>query len=140
VVQQIAPPPVVYGQPANLHVARFMGYRNVFPMTIERQEGDRVALSGVDFPLTGTRMEPLADGRAMVALRPDDIVIGAAADGLNSIPGRVDGVEYAGRESLVDVVTPSGQKLIVKSPVPVVIGDHVRLHVAVERVLVYASE
>jgi putative spermidine/putrescine transport system ATP-binding protein len=66
VVQQIATPQVVYGEPANLHVARFMGYRNVFPMTIEREEGTRVALSGPDFPLTGTRMLPLGwprDGR-----------------------------------------------------------------------------
>src|SRR5579871_6179656 len=29
VVQQVAPPHEVYTQPANLHVARFMGYRNV---------------------------------------------------------------------------------------------------------------
>jgi putative spermidine/putrescine transport system ATP-binding protein len=140
VVQQIAPPPVVYGQPANLHVARFMGYRNVFPMTIEREEGTRVLLSGPDFPLTGTRMLPLAGGRATVAVRPDDFVVGGGVDDLNTVSGTVDNIEYAGRESLVDVVSPSGQKLIVKSPVPVVIGDHVRLHVAVERVLVYASE
>ena len=28
--QQVAPPEEVYAEPANLHVARFMGYRNVF--------------------------------------------------------------------------------------------------------------
>src|SRR5690348_490059 len=61
VVQQIGTPEEVYAQPANIHVARFMGYRNVFPMTIEREEGTRVALSGPDFPLTGTRMLPLGD-------------------------------------------------------------------------------
>src|SRR5213076_13071 len=66
VVQQIAAPPQVYGAPANLHVARFMGYRNVFPMTVEREEGDRVVMSSPDFPLVGTRMVPLAGGRATV--------------------------------------------------------------------------
>src|SRR3954463_4798079 len=31
-VQQVAAPEDVYGQPANLHVARFMGYRNVLTL------------------------------------------------------------------------------------------------------------
>jgi putative spermidine/putrescine transport system ATP-binding protein len=140
VVQQIAAPPQVYGEPANLHVARFMGYRNVFPMSIEREEGDRVALSGPDFPLTGTRMLALSGGRATVAIRPDDMVVGGAPDGLNTITGRVDNVEYSGRESLIDVVTPSGLKLIVRTSVPVQTDEQVRVHVPVERALVYPSE
>jgi len=136
-VQQIATPQEVYGQPANLSVARFMGYRNVFPMSIEREEGVRISLSSPDFPLTGLRMLPLSDGRAMVALRPDDIVVGVSPDGLNTFAGRVDNVEYSGRESLVDVVTPSGLKLIVRTAEPVRAGDEVRVHVPVERSLVY---
>ena len=39
VVQQIGAPPEVYSQPANLHVARFMGYRNVLELAVEREEG-----------------------------------------------------------------------------------------------------
>ena len=140
VVQQIATPQVVYGQPANLNVARFMGYRNVFPMSIEREEGARISLSGPDFPLTGMRMLPLGDGRAMVALRPDDIVVGDGADGLNTLAGRVENVEYSGRESLIDVVTPSSLKLIVRTAEPVRTGDTVRVHVPVERTLVYPQE
>src|SRR6516164_8930862 len=46
VVQQIATPLEVYAQPANLHVARFMGYRNVFELDVEGEEGDRVRLGG----------------------------------------------------------------------------------------------
>ena len=140
VVQQIATPPVVYGQPANLAVARFMGYRNVFPLSIEREEGARISLSGPDFPLTGVRMLPLTDGKAMVAVRPDDIVVGTAPDGLNTIAGRVDNIEYSGRESLIDIVTQGGLKLIVRTAEPVRMGDNVRLHVPVERALVYPME
>src|SRR5690349_19800656 len=140
VVQQIATPQVVYGEPANLHVARFMGYRNVFPLTIEREEAGRVALSGPDFPLTGMRMLPLTGGRAMVAIRPDDIVVGGSAGGVNSMSGTVDMVEYSGRESLLDVVTASGLKLIVRSAVPVSAGDTIQMHVPVERALVYPME
>jgi putative spermidine/putrescine transport system ATP-binding protein len=140
VVQQIATPQVVYGEPANLHVARFMGYRNVFPMSIEREEGVRVSLSGPDFPLTGTRMLPLTDGHATVAVRPDDFVVGGGIDDLNTVSGTVDNIEYAGRESLVDVVTPSGLRLIVRTSVPVQLGEPVRISVPVERALVYPAE
>jgi putative spermidine/putrescine transport system ATP-binding protein len=140
VVQQIDTPQRVYGEPANLHVARFMGYRNVFPMTIEREEGNRVALSGPDFPLTGTRMLPLTDGKAMVAIRPDDLVVGPAPNGLNAITAEVELVEYAGRESLVDLVTRSGMRLIVRTAVPVVVGASLQVHAPVERTLVYPTE
>jgi putative spermidine/putrescine transport system ATP-binding protein len=140
VVQQIDTPQRVYGEPSNLHVARFMGYRNVFPMSVEREEGGRVVLSGPDFPLTGTRMLPLGGGKAMVAIRPDDFVVGRTDDGLNAISAQVELIEYAGRESLVDLVTASGQRLIVRSAVPVEVGDTVQVHAPVERTLVYPSE
>src|SRR6516165_7981917 len=44
VVRQIAAPSEVYAQPAHLAVARFMGYRNVFELDVEGEEGDRVRL------------------------------------------------------------------------------------------------
>src|SRR6478735_5717595 len=50
VVQQIARPAEVYGQPANLHVARFMGYRNVIELPVTSERDGRVVLSGPDFP------------------------------------------------------------------------------------------
>src|SRR5438270_9073183 len=57
VVQQIATPHDVYAQPANLHVANFMGYRNVVELDIVREEGNRVELSGPDMRLIGTRKQ-----------------------------------------------------------------------------------
>ncbi|MEP6943947.1 MAG: ABC transporter ATP-binding protein [Betaproteobacteria bacterium] len=144
VVQQIAAPPDVYSQPANLHVARFMGYRNVLPLDIEREEGERVMLSGPDFALTGVRKQPLAAGRtagrAAVAIRPEEILMGEAPGGINTIVARVDNVEYAGRDSLLDVVTPSGTVLHVRATGMHALGDTVRVHVPVERALVYPGE
>jgi energy-coupling factor transporter ATP-binding protein EcfA2 len=59
-VQQIGTPPEVYGQPANLAVARFMGYRNVLALDVAGLDGDRVSVAGPDVALTGLRMQPLA--------------------------------------------------------------------------------
>ena len=143
VVQQIATPPELYAQPANLHVARFMGYRNVLDLAVEREDGDRVVLAGPDIKLTGTRKQPLSGGRAAVAIRPEEMALvnsHAAPVSDNTIAGCVDNVEYCGRDSLVDIVTASGTRLHLRSAAMVALGDAVRVRVPVERALVYAGE
>jgi putative spermidine/putrescine transport system ATP-binding protein len=140
VVQQIAAPTEVYSQPANLHVARFMGYRNVLQLDVERQDGDRVVMKGADIGLTGVRKQPLANGRAAVAIRPEEIALGDGPGGVNTIAARVENVEYCGRDSLLDVVTAAGTMLHVRAPVTIAMGDQVRVHVPVERALVYPGE
>ena len=137
VVQQIAAPKEVYEQPSNLHVARFMGYRNVLELDVAREEGGRVALTGPDIALTGVRKQPLNGARAAVAIRPDDIVVGGDTGDVNIVVAKVENVEYGGRDSLLDVVTPSGTLLHVRGPVTTMRGDSVRVHVPVERALVY---
>jgi len=137
VVQQIANPQEVYAQPANLHVARFMGYRNVLHLDVSEENGDRVKVEAPDIKLTGVRKLPLAGKRATVAIRPEEMTIATAPAAENVIAGRVDNVEYGGRDSLVDVVTRGGARLHVRAPVHVAMGADVHVHVPPERVLVY---
>ena len=137
VVQQIGAPPEVYGQPSNLHVARFMGYRNVLELDVTGQDGDRVTLAGPDISLSGVRKQPLAGKRAMVAIRPEEIVVTDSSSQGNTIDGRVDNVEYCGRDALLDIVTASGALLHVRGAVTIRRGDAVRVQVPVERTLVY---
>jgi putative spermidine/putrescine transport system ATP-binding protein len=137
VVQQIANPQEVYAQPANLHVARFMGYRNVLHLDVAEERGDRVTLTAPDITLTGVRKLPLEGKRASVAIRPEEMTLATAPAAENVIAGRVDNVEYGGRDSLVDVVTPHGTRLHVRAPVHVEMGAQVHVHVPAERVLVY---
>jgi putative spermidine/putrescine transport system ATP-binding protein len=139
VVQQVATPQEVYAQPANLDVAKFMGYRNVVEFGVEREDGHRVVLARDGVRMVGTRKQPLGSGRAFVAMRPEEIVVGEAPDELNAIAGRVDIVEYGGRDSLVDVVIGDGTRLHVRTHVPLAVGETVRLHVSPERALVYSG-
>jgi putative spermidine/putrescine transport system ATP-binding protein len=139
VVQQIATPQDVYAQPANLHVARFMGYRNVLDLAIVRQDGERVVLSGAGLTLSGVRKQPLPGPTARVAIRPEEITIGEGSAGANTIAGRVDNVEYCGRDSLLDIVIEGGAKLHVRAPPGVRGGDTIRVTVPSERTLVYAD-
>jgi putative spermidine/putrescine transport system ATP-binding protein len=109
VVQQIAPPSEVYGQPANLHVARFMGYRNVLDAEVVEEAGGRVRIEAPDVKLTGVAKVPLSGRRAAIAIRPEEMTIATSPTAENVIAGRVDNVEYGGRDSLIDVVTRSGK-------------------------------
>ena len=134
-VQQIGAPEEVYAQPANLHVARFMGYRNVLELDVEEVNGDFVVLSGSGLRLQGILKEPLAGKRACAAIRPEEIIEGE--DGANRMEGRVDSVEYCGRDSLIDVLTGGGVRLHARSARRVAAGAPLQLTVPRERVLVY---
>jgi len=129
-VRQIGAPAEIYAQPADLDVARFMGYRNELPVTVEHAQGKDVMVSG---GLRGTAMSPLTPGtRARAAIRPEDLSIGNGP-----LQGRVDNIEYGGRDSLVDVVTAEGVRLHVRSAAPVRPGENVSLAFSSARLLVY---
>jgi len=134
-VQQIAAPQEVYAQPANLEVARFMGYRNVLDLAVDDTSGDGVTVSGSGVRLKGVIKQPLDGGRAYAAIRPEEISLGAA--GPNVIEGRVDNVEYGGHDSLIDVRTASDLVLCARVNAKPALGDTVQLTVPPERVLVY---
>ena len=140
VVQQIGTPEQVYAEPANLHVARFMGYRNVIELPLRGERDGHVVLQAGDLELRGVRTSPLRGERAMVAIRPEEIAIAGATDGVNTIAGRIDSVEYGGRDSLVEVVTRGGTRLHVRAPGRFVCGADVVVRVPPERVLVYPQE
>ena len=135
VVQQIAAPQEIYAQPANLHVARFMGYRNVLELEVRQVNGNAVVLGGNGLRLEGVAKQPL-ERRAMAAIRPEDIALDAAG----SLAGRIEAVEYCGRDSLVDVRTASGVLLHARMSASAALGESVRISVPPERVLVYPAE
>jgi putative spermidine/putrescine transport system ATP-binding protein len=146
VVQQIGAPAEIYSRPANLHVARFMGYRNVLDMEVETSNGNAVSLASGPLRLTGTAMQalagsaehPLGGKRAWVAIRPEELV--ASSSGPNLIEGVIDNAEYCGRDSLIDVRTAAGAVLHARAPASSAAGEQVRLTVPAERVLVYPHE
>jgi putative spermidine/putrescine transport system ATP-binding protein len=136
-VQQVAAPEDVYAQPANLHVARFMGYRNVLTLKAGARNGERVTLEGSGLGLEGTAKQELSGRQAAVAIRPEDISVG---NGPNAMPGKVANVEYGGHESLIDVRVGSNVLLHVRTDARVKMGDAVTLTIPPGRVLVYPAE
>ena len=137
VVQQVAPPEEIYAQPANLQVARFMGYRNVLRLALKSRNGDEVTLEGAGLKLNGTAKQSFNGTSVEAAIRPEDISIGSI--GPNLIDGIVRNVEYGGRDSLIDVAA-GDVVLYARTGERVKVGDRVTLTVPVARVLVYAPE
>ena len=137
VVQQVAPPEEIYAQPANLQVARFMGYRNVLRLALKSRNGDEVTLEGAGLKLNGTAKQSFNGTSVEAAIRPEDISVDNA--GPNPIEGVVRNVEYGGRDSLVDVAA-GDVVLYARTSERVKVGDRVTLTVPVARVLVYAPE
>jgi putative spermidine/putrescine transport system ATP-binding protein len=144
--QQIGSPEELYAKPANLRVARFMGYRNILELGLERVEGGLAFLSNPGLQLQGVAQELLTSKRAVVAIRPDDIAVGLAekssneATWRNAILGQAEIVEYCGRDYLVDVLTESGVLLHARTPQRVATGDWLRLEVSPDRVLTFSPE
>jgi len=135
-VQQIATPQEVYGEPANIEVARFMGYRNVFDATVEQTSAAGAVVNVDGMRLNGVIKQSLAGTRAYAAIRPEEISIG----GSNVIEGKVENVEYGGRDSLIDVRTASGLLVHARVGGRIALGETVRLSVPPERVLLYPRE
>ena len=136
-VQQVGTPEDLYLRPANLAVARFMGYRNIIALAVERIDGGTVTLAAGDLRLQGTAQAAVAGGRAVIAVRPEDNALGGK--GVNALSGTVDQVEYCGRDYLVDVVTSAGT-FYLRTERRVSPDETVELSIAPERMLVFPAE
>ncbi|WP_448207601.1 ABC transporter ATP-binding protein [Azospirillum sp. sgz302134] len=141
-VRQIGTPEELYARPATLDVARFMGYRNVFEGAIESaigaEEAGRMTVRHDGFRVVGTPRTPLLDGRAAVAIRPEDVLPGP--DGPDAIHGVVESVEFIGREYAATAITPGGLLLHFRSHHRLDLDEPVHLRATPERVLLFAPE
>jgi putative spermidine/putrescine transport system ATP-binding protein len=138
VVQQVATPKEVYGRPKNLHVARFMGYRNVIGFALEGMQGDAVAVSANSVRLLGTPMHGFSSKRVSVALRPEDMER-STPGAENAFDAEVSTVEYGGRDSLIRVKSAFGE-LWARVAGEFSVGERLTLRVPPSRTLVYDGD
>jgi putative spermidine/putrescine transport system ATP-binding protein len=138
VVQQVATPKEVYTRPQNLHVARFMGYRNVAEFELEGTQGEGVLVSANGVRLLGTPMAGFNSKRVSVALRPEDMER-AAPGAENAFDALVTTVEYGGRDSLLRVKTAFGD-IWARVGGEFEEGERISLRVPPSRTLVYDAE
>jgi putative spermidine/putrescine transport system ATP-binding protein len=137
-VEQVGPPEELYTEPANRYVAGFMGYRNLLELNIVGVAGERLQLEGHGLALTGIDRDDVAGQSAgVVAIRPEDFVVGAGEGGVDVT---VEVVEYQGRELAVQVRTADGTSLHLRTTERLAPGDQVAIAVPPERVLVFNAD
>jgi putative spermidine/putrescine transport system ATP-binding protein len=143
-VQQIGTPHELHDDPANWHVADFMGYRNLIDLEVAAVEGTSVTVTGQGFTLRGIAVQPAAVGdRVRAAIRPEDLVVvspSVPVQGGNTTAATVSVVEYHGREFAVGVMTPGGRALHVRSDHAPQVGSVVELTADPNRVIVFRAD
>ncbi len=130
-VRQTGTPQALYGRPANVDVAEFMGYRNLIP-TLAEPVGNDVSVMIGGAKILGVPLQPVS-GPAVAAIRPEDLIAGASGP----ITATVDAAEYRGRDFYGFARAVDGTELFFRSDLQVRTGETVRLDAAAERVLVY---
>ena len=132
-VQQVGTPEDLHTRPANRHVADFMGYRNLLPLTVGDISDKSVVVEGSGIRLAGTAVGDLSPGDAVVAaIRPEDLTTG-----VGGIAATVEVVEYQGRELAVEVLTDSGIRLHLRASERPAPGDKIGVVADPARVLVF---
>ncbi|CAN5432114.1 ABC transporter ATP-binding protein [soil metagenome] len=134
-VRQVGTPAELYARPAHADVAEFMGYRNLLPARIAGQNGafHRLAVGGAI--LEGMAMDPNTSDEAMVAIRPEDLIV--KPDG--PVMAAVEISEYRGRSFFGMARTAEGLEVFFRSERPVTAGEAIRLAADPAQVLVYAG-
>ncbi|TCO35331.1 putative spermidine/putrescine transport system ATP-binding protein [Kribbella steppae] len=138
-VQQIGTPEEVHTKPSSWHVADFMGYRNLLPLTAGRVSGDAVAV-----PLGGTTIDGVPQGEVatgddvVAAVRPEDVKLGS--EDIAGLKGRVEVVEYQGRECAIEIMLDDGTRLHARTERKTEAGEQVSITISPGRLLVYPSD
>jgi putative spermidine/putrescine transport system ATP-binding protein len=130
-VRQVGTPEELYARPAHSDVAEFMGYRNLIRSQVS--EGGKVTVGGASFH--GTPIEQIAEGKGVVAIRPDDL----RATPNGPLTATAETAQYHGNCFYCSGKAADGSDLFFVSPSKVQKGASVRLAAEPDRVLIYAS-
>jgi multiple sugar transport system ATP-binding protein len=122
-LQQFGAPREIYAGPANLFVAGFIGTPAMNFLSGEMQESGRGTAwrhEALSLPVM-LEQRPGSNRRAVVGIRPEDVVIGTGP-----LTGRVRLVEPTGHETIVVLEVPSGTLTTrVASDVALTVGEAV---------------
>ena len=152
-IQQIGTPEEIYSHPANLFVADFMGFRNIWEAKIEdiQEHGaeTEVAISVNGIKLisrarfgNNNRSLKLALIQAFksqknvnTAIRPEDLQVGKGE--ANNLQCQVDIVEYLGQISHITGMLPNNHQVDFRSAAKVAAGEDVDFWIPPEKLLVF---
>ena len=141
VLMQVGTPQEIHDRPANGFVADFMGFRNFFDVKLGPVSGGFIEGSSKGLSLRARAMEGFAGGSdAVMAIRPDDVRIGKTPDGVNVLSGKVELVEYLGREQEAAVAIDGQARVWLRTPEKLALGDVVDLTLPADKLVLLRRE
>jgi ABC-type Fe3+/spermidine/putrescine transport system ATPase subunit len=118
-IEQIGSPIELYDEPQSRFVASFIGESNFLGGRVVKSAGGscEVEVPGVGM-LVSPHMADAAEGSDVtVTVRPEKLVFAnGTSTGMNTVPGRVENVIFAGEMRRYDVVLPNEVRLVLKRP------------------------
>jgi putative spermidine/putrescine transport system ATP-binding protein len=98
-IAQVGSPRALYESPANLFVADFLGDSNLLPGRIVETAGAQAIVelaNGQAVRVARGEVMAMTGQKAVVLVRPEDMRVGAPADGQDYVRGRIVEVSYHG--------------------------------------------
>lgn len=155
-IQQVGTPTDIYRHPANLFVADFMGFKNIWPARITgvKENGEEmefaIAVDGISLISKGTftcsdqgRKEGLFNAfrngkNVFTAVRPEDVLIEDST--INKIDSQVRIVEYLGQVCQISAIHQNGTRIDLKSESLVKVNEIIPLWIHPEKILIFPEE
>jgi putative spermidine/putrescine transport system ATP-binding protein len=155
-IQQVGTPADIYRRPANLFVADFMGFKNIWPARITgvKENGEEmefaIAIDGISLISKGTftgddqgRKEGLLKAfrngkNVFTAVRPEDVLIEDST--INKIDSQVRIVEYLGQVCQISAIHQNGTRIDLKSESLVKVNEIIPLWIHPEKILIFPEE
>jgi putative spermidine/putrescine transport system ATP-binding protein len=138
---QAGPPQQIHDEPVNVFVADFMGFRNFFPGRVGLRSERDVEAEGAGMTIRGRTRHAFVRGAAVTAaIRPDDVRVEGGAAGPNAFRGKVDVVEYLGREHEAIVALEAGGRVWVRTAKALTPGDLVTVVLPPDKVVFLPSD
>ena len=127
--------------PDNVFVADFMGFRNFFPGEVASvvADGQAEVASGA-LRIRGRPRRALSAGEAATAaIRPEDVQVGGEAAAPNRFSGKVEIVEYLGRDNEAVLTLDGGASLWVRTPAHLSPGETVPIAFPPDKVILLSG-
>jgi putative spermidine/putrescine transport system ATP-binding protein len=142
ILMQSGSPQEIHDRPKNVFVADFMGFRNFFKVKIEAMSQGIAEGAGDGVRIRARAGENVQVGADMVmAIRPDDIRCGGQiAPGTRDVSGRVEVVEYLGREQEAAVRISDNTRVWLRTGEPMRTGDMIDLQFPPDKVVLLPAE
>jgi ABC-type Fe3+/spermidine/putrescine transport system ATPase subunit len=110
---QVGSPQEIYNKPTNRFVAEFMGDANIFPVTVEAQDGDTIELSSPEFDRNYTLDRRATDDLGYLVVRHDNSTFSPELTEELGVRSEVYNINERGNVALVQVRSiPTGEEYV----------------------------